>query len=90
VGRPCSLLYATLDTAGKASQEMRTVFMQEIVRRGILAPSFIHSYSHSPADIDYTLDVVGEALQVYRNALRDGPARYLEGRPLKPVFRNRA
>jgi glutamate-1-semialdehyde 2,1-aminomutase len=90
VGRSCSLLYATLDAAGKPSQEMRTIFMQEIVRRGILAPSFILSYSHSPADIDYTIDVVGEALQVYRNALRDGPARYLEGRPLKPVFRNRA
>ncbi len=30
---------------------------------------------------------VAEALRVYRRALEDGPERYLEGRPVKPVFR---
>jgi glutamate-1-semialdehyde 2,1-aminomutase len=61
--------------------------MQELIKQGILAPSFVVSYSHCDSDIDQTIDGVAAALIVYRQALEDGVEKYLEGRPVKPVFR---
>ncbi len=87
LGRPCNLVFATKDHAGNRSQAFRTLFMQELIKRGILAPSFVVSYSHSDADIDRTAAAVYEAHLVYRKALEDGVERYLEGRPVKPVYR---
>ena len=43
---------------------------------------------HADADIDRTIDAVGETLRVYRQALEDGVEKYLVGPPVKPVFRN--
>jgi glutamate-1-semialdehyde 2,1-aminomutase len=86
-GRECCLLYATLDAACQPSQSFRTLFLQEIMKRGVLAPSFVVGYSHTDADIDQTISVVADALKVYRRALEDGVERYLVGRPVKPVFR---
>jgi glutamate-1-semialdehyde 2,1-aminomutase len=88
LGRDCALLFTTLDQNGQASQEFRTLFLQELIRRGILAPSFMVSYSHSDADIGYTVDAVAEALIVYRKALEDGVDKFLVGRSVKPVFRS--
>lgn len=65
------------------------MFLQEIIRRGVLAPSFIVSYSHTDQDIDHTIEAVGEALRTYKKALEDGVQHYLVGPPLKPVFRQR-
>jgi glutamate-1-semialdehyde 2,1-aminomutase len=87
IGRDCCLLYATRDEDRKPSQPFRTLFLQEIIRRGVIAPAFVVSYSHSDSDIDRTIEVVGEALGVYRKALTEGVERYLEGRAVKPVFR---
>jgi glutamate-1-semialdehyde 2,1-aminomutase len=87
VGRPCNLVFATRDQNGNPSQEFRTLFLQELIRGGIMAPSFVVSYSHSDEDIEYTADVVDQALGVYAKALTDGVGRYLSGRPIKPVNR---
>jgi len=87
VSRDCNLLFFTHDTDGKPSQPFRTLFMQELIRRRVMAPSFVVSYSHSEVDIARTLEIVGEALLVYKRALEDGCDRYLVGRPVKPTFR---
>jgi glutamate-1-semialdehyde 2,1-aminomutase len=86
-GRSCSLQFNTLDGAQLPSQAFRTLFLQELLERGILAPSFVVSYSHGTADIDATVDAVGEALAVYRRALADGVEKYLRGRPVQTVYR---
>jgi glutamate-1-semialdehyde 2,1-aminomutase len=86
-GRPCCLLYVTLNQKKESSQAFRTLFLQETMRQGLLMPSLVVSYSHSDADIQRTVDGVAAALQVYRRALEEGIDRYLEGRPVKPVFR---
>jgi glutamate-1-semialdehyde 2,1-aminomutase len=86
-GRDCCLFFVTRDSLGRPSQAMRTLFMQEMLRRGVMAPSFVVSYSHTKADIDYTIDVVDAALVIYSRALDAGVDRYLQGRPGKPVFR---
>jgi glutamate-1-semialdehyde 2,1-aminomutase len=87
LGRPCNLVFFTRDAAGQPSQALRALFMQELIRHGVLAPSFVVSAAHTDADIDRTIDAVNQALRVYARALSDGPESYLVGRPVKPVFR---
>ena len=86
-GRPCNLVYATLDAEGRRSQAFRTLFLQEMIVRGLLVPSFVPSVALSDVDIDRTAEAVGEALAVYRKALEDGVEVYLRGRPVKPALR---
>jgi glutamate-1-semialdehyde 2,1-aminomutase len=87
IGQPCNLVFETRDQDRSRSQPFRTLFMQELIQRGIIAPSFVVSYSHSDADIDRTADAVYEAHVVYRKALDEGVAKYIGGRPVKPVNR---
>jgi glutamate-1-semialdehyde 2,1-aminomutase len=88
-GRPCNLVYATLDADGNRSQPFRTLFLQELLRRGVLAPSLVVSTAHTEADLTRTVDAIDSALQVYRHALDVGIEKVLEGRPVKPVLRTR-
>jgi glutamate-1-semialdehyde 2,1-aminomutase len=87
IGRPCNLIYVTKDLDDQRSQAFRTLFLQELIRRGIIAPSFVVSFSHSDEDIDYTIDVVDQALATYARALNDGVQKHLVGRPVKPINR---
>jgi glutamate-1-semialdehyde 2,1-aminomutase len=87
---PANLAYACRDRDGTTSQIFRSLFLQETIRRGVLAPSLVVSYSHSDADIDQTVEAIDGALGVYRRALEDGPEAYLVGRPVQPVFRRRS
>jgi glutamate-1-semialdehyde 2,1-aminomutase len=87
VGRPCCLAYATRDRDGNPSQAFRSLFLQETIRRGVLMPSLTVSYAHQDADIDYTLEAIDGALDVYARALEDGAERYLVGRPAQAVYR---
>lgn len=86
-GRPCNLIFRTKDEFGHPSQDFRTLFLQELIRGGILAPSFVVSFSHSDEDIDRTIDVVDRALGVYAKALQGGVRKYLVGHSVKPVNR---
>jgi glutamate-1-semialdehyde 2,1-aminomutase len=87
IGRPCCMVYATRDQEIRPSQEFRALFLQELIKQGVLAPSFIVSFSHTESDIDATIRAVGGALGVYKRALAEGASKYLVGRPVKPVFR---
>jgi glutamate-1-semialdehyde 2,1-aminomutase len=89
IGRPCNLLYGTRGPDEQPSQQFRCLFLQEIIARGVIAPSFTVSYSHSDADIDQTIEAVDGALGVYARALEDGVDRYLVGRPSRHVFERR-
>lgn len=87
VSRDCNLLYFTKGADKQPSQLLRTLFLQELLNGGVLAPGFVVSYSHTDADVDKTLDVIEGALRVYRQALENGVGGLLQGRPVKPVFR---
>ncbi len=87
LGKQPNLIYATRDGAKQPSQSFRALFLQETIQQGLLIPSLVVSFSHNDADIDRTIDGIGEALLVYRKALEDGVEKYLVGRPVKPVFR---
>ncbi len=87
IGRPSCLVFGTRDGDGRPSQVYRALFMQELIRRGVLGTSLVVSYSHTDSDIDHTIDAVDDLLPVYAAALEDGPERYLEGGPTRPVYR---
>ena len=87
MGMPSNLIYATRDQDGNPSQEFRTLFLQELIKGGILAPSFVVSYSHGHEDIERTVNAAGQALLVYRKAIDEGVEKHLEGRPVQPVMR---
>jgi len=89
LGRDCNLVYSARDPDGNPSQAYRTLVLQETIRRGVLMPSLVVSYSHGDAEIDRTVEAIRGALEVYRRALESGVDRFLEGRPVKPVFRPR-
>nr|WP_157168198.1 glutamate-1-semialdehyde 2,1-aminomutase [Streptomyces typhae] len=90
-GRASNLVFATLDEHGRPSQEYRTLFLRQLLAGGVLAPSFVVSDALDDTDIEHTVDVVAQACAVYRKALdAGGPAPWLGGRPVKPVFRRLA
>lgn len=86
-GRGCNLVFGTAGRDRRPSQEFRALFMQELIRRGVLAPSFVVNYSHGDAEIDQTIEAVDGALEVYARALEDGVEKHLEGEGTKVVFR---
>ncbi len=88
-GRDCNLVYVARDEQGQPSQEFRTLVLQELLARGVLAPSFVVSAAHDPAAIRHTVDAVAETMPVYRRALEHGIGTVLRGRPVRPVMRPR-
>ncbi|WP_019201444.1 glutamate-1-semialdehyde 2,1-aminomutase [Tsukamurella sp. 1534] len=91
VGRPSCLVFTTRDADGAPSQEFRTLFLQELLRRGVLGQSFVISAAHTDADVDHTVAAVAEALVPYRRALDAGTVEgLLRGRPVAPALRRTA
>lgn len=88
-GRDCNLVYVARDDQGQPSQAFRTLVLQELVERGILAPSFVVCAAHDPAAIRHTVDAVVELMPIYRRALEDGIGTVLRGRPVRPTSRRR-
>ena len=79
------------DSQGNESLDMKSLFLQETVKRGILfgGPVYI-SISHTDQDINTTLDVSCEALQVVKKAIKEGNIdKYMEGKKIGTVYRAR-
>jgi glutamate-1-semialdehyde 2,1-aminomutase len=88
-GRDCNLVYAARDGQGQPSQAFRTLVLQELMERGILAPSFVVCAGHDERAISQTVDAVGELMPVYRQALEQGPEAVVRGRYVRPAIRAR-
>jgi glutamate-1-semialdehyde aminotransferase len=74
---------------GNPCMKHRTLFMQEMIRRGILYQGILSPcFSHTNEDIEWMLEAFHESVRVFKNALSDGgPDKYLVGPEIKPVFR---
>jgi glutamate-1-semialdehyde 2,1-aminomutase len=87
-GRPSSLVFITAGPDKQPSQEFRTLFLQELLRHGVLAQSFVISAAHTDEDLVVTADAVRAALVTYGRALEQGNTRgLLAGRPVAPALR---
>jgi len=73
---------------GEVCQGFRTLFMQEMIRNGVLFQGiFTSCFSHTEDDIYYFIKAFDASLKVYQNALKEGFKNYLVGEPAKAVFR---
>ena len=88
-GRDCNLTYLARDQTGQPSQAFRTLVLQELIDRGVLAPSFVVCAAHDPAAIRQTVDAVADLMPVYQRALESGVDQVLRGRPVRPAIRPR-
>ena len=90
LGRPCHVYFATRGPDGKPSQPFRSLFLQELIQRGVLGPSFVVSYSHQDDDIDRTIDAIDGACAVYARAMAAGKVDgLLVGPPSRVVYSRR-
>lgn len=87
---PCNWLvgFVYKDAEKKASNAFRTLFMQEMIKRGVLFQgAFVPCFSHTVEDVNYFTEAFGQSCNVYANALKSGYQKYLKGEEAKPVFR---
>jgi glutamate-1-semialdehyde 2,1-aminomutase len=83
----CSPYYVTLDANGANSLALRTLFAQEMIRNGVIMPWIALSYRHGEEELAVTERALAHSFAIYRRALEEGVEKYLEGPPIKPVFR---
>ena len=75
---------------GQLSQGYRTLFIQEMLARGVFMPWICPSFRHSEEDLGRTFDAFDGACKVYAQAIDAGGVdRFLHGPPAKPVLRRR-
>lgn len=86
-GYPCSPVLQFRGSDGRPSAELQTLFIQEMIQRGILLSYIAISYSHTMAEVDETLDAARKTMAICRQGLESGTGRLLDGPPVKPVFR---
>jgi glutamate-1-semialdehyde 2,1-aminomutase len=87
-GYPCSPVLTFSDVGKVSSGELSTLFLQEMVRSGVLIPYVAPSYSHGPEEVDRTMEAAAAAFAVMRRVLDGEPLeKHLVGPSVKPVFR---
>ena len=90
IGFPPRTVLTFTNVAGADSLAMKSLFQQEMIKRGILTSGgFNLCYAHSDEDVRRTLAACGDALSVLARALaEDRVEAALEGPAIQPVFRS--
>lgn len=86
-GIECSPYYLTFDKNGNNSLGLRTLFVQEMIKNGVLIPWIALSYSHQEKELEITKNALEKTFEVYKKAVELGYEKYLKGDVIKPVFR---
>lgn len=87
---PCNWLvtFNFKNREGKLCAAMRTLAMQEMIKRGVLFQgAFSPCLSHTLMDIDYFVEAFRQTLCVLREANEVGVEKLVHGQLVKPVFR---
>lgn len=88
IGYPCKPAFIPKDENGEVSTIARTLFLQEAAARGLMFPYVSPSLGHSQREVDMTIEIVGDALRVMKEAAETkGMKEYIQGNIVKPVFR---
>jgi glutamate-1-semialdehyde 2,1-aminomutase len=85
-GVACSPWYLVKDRSGAVSLPLRTLFLEEMVRRGVLINYLAPGWSHGDAEVEATLAAARASLRVVARALDEGWVYHLRGAPIRPVF----
>lgn len=87
---PCNWLVAFnfKDLSGTSSASMRTLAMQEMIKRGILFQgAFYPCFSHTHEDVEYFIQAFTETIIELKDASQNSIDNKLVGEVAKPVFR---
>ncbi len=89
IGFPPRTVITFKDMHGQESLELKTLFQQEAIKRGVLFSGAQNMcYSHTDTDIERTLEVYDESLGILAGAIKEGDVEScLEGEIVQPVFR---
>lgn len=89
IGLPPHTVIRFLDAKGQDSLVMRSLFQQEMVKRGILfLTGFNICLSHSDQDVKETIEACRQALEIMAAGLKKNNLKdLLEGPPVEAVFR---
>jgi hypothetical protein len=87
-GYPCRSIVNFAEKAGDGLV-LKTYLQQEMIKRGILWSSFHNMcFSHTDADIQFTLDVYRDIFPTFKQLILDGNVETaIQGQVLEPVFR---
>jgi glutamate-1-semialdehyde aminotransferase len=90
IGYPVRQQMIFRDRSGQPNYLLTALFQQEMFKRGIVCYAGLgFSYSHTDAELMYTVEAFRETLAVLARAIEaDDPRRFLEGKPAEPVFRS--
>ena len=87
VGPPISMSYFFLDNLGSPSLQLKTLFQQEMIKKGVLMPWIAFSLSHDQKELEITYEAVSHSLRVVSSAIESNDLSLLHGDSVKPVFR---
>ncbi|MEA2552217.1 MAG: glutamate-semialdehyde -aminomutase [Fimbriimonadaceae bacterium] len=90
-GHPSWTLLSFKDTAKATLWEIKSLYLQEVIARGILTGgSHNTSFSHTDEDLAQLERAQDEAFAIIREAIDSGDIRsFLVGKPIEPLFRVR-
>jgi glutamate-1-semialdehyde 2,1-aminomutase len=90
-GHPSWSFLVISERADAPGLELKTLFLQEVLARGILTFGTHNlSYAHSEADVDRLLEVYSEVFPLMRDARQEGRITdVLRCEPLQPLFKVR-
>lgn len=80
---------ATFDATSGDPLVQKSLMQQEMIKRGVLWQGFHNMcFSHSDADVNYTLQALEESLIILKKAVVENKLKeMLKGEPVQPVFR---
>ena len=88
-GYPVRMKVIGQDSEGNDSMLFRSLFIQELVQKGI----FVHpgveyiSFSHTKEDIEKTIQALSDSISVFKKAYEENNFEsYLNGQPSRPVY----
>lgn len=85
---PWRLVTVCRDNQGRISLPYRTLFLQEMIGRGVLYQGiFLPCFAHTDEDISLILSAFQSSCEVYRQAIEHGLDGLLIGPATRPVFR---
>jgi glutamate-1-semialdehyde 2,1-aminomutase len=88
VGGPaCKPVLSIAGLDGAPSMPLRTLFMQEMLRHGVIMPQVTIAYRHGADELEKARRALDAALPVLAEGLRSGIGKLLLGPAIKPVFR---
>ncbi|MCB0393248.1 MAG: glutamate-1-semialdehyde 2,1-aminomutase [Bdellovibrionales bacterium] len=88
IGFDCKPALILKDKSGVPNAELRTLFLQETVERGLLIPYMVPGFAHGEAELKRALEIIEDSFNSIKKKMEDSDiGSNLLGDPVKPVFR---